>query len=79
MVQLPTLLLLLGPMLAFVALANKKHSDDFTGFVLILISFGSGFILGWLAWSLLGHVGAYGPINELTTSTSSKFVRWARG
>jgi hypothetical protein len=52
-VQLPVLFLLLGPMIAYVKLADEKHSVGSAGFTLFAISFGGGFILAWLAWSLL--------------------------
>jgi hypothetical protein len=53
MVKLPSMALMFGPWLAFVLLADKEHSTGSKGFALFLPAFLGGFVLGWLAWSIL--------------------------
>jgi hypothetical protein len=83
-VKLPTVVLLLGPMLA-VVFAGKKGPADFTKFVLLAISFGGGFILAWLAWSLLvtrWRLWAYqrvDDIGELKDCAVRAGVIWPEG
>ena len=52
-VKVPSLLLLLGPFVIVQLFTTKSQWIGNPGFKLFAMSFGSGFVLAWLAWSVL--------------------------
>ena len=52
-VKLPSLFFLLGPFFICQFFTSRAQWIGNPGFKLFAMSFGSGFVLGWLAWSVL--------------------------
>jgi len=85
MVKLPSMVFMFGPWIAFVVLVDREHSVGSEGFKLFLPTFLGGFVLGWLAWSVLvpyWRLWAYqrvSDIDELKLQAVASRLIWPEG
>jgi hypothetical protein len=67
-VKVPSLLLMFGPFVIFQLFTTNSQWIGNPGFELFALSFGSGFLLAWLAWSVLippWRLWAYKRVNNI--------------